>query len=192
MLQCVSPSEPTAEPREVSGTAGWPLHEGSAEEINEPPLTRVSPGLSAWLLWPLRFLFRSAEIWSFNRRFQNWRLKNPTKQFRDFYAEVIELKLLRGEKHASLGSNLRRLPFRRSGLHVFQMLREHGLRPDDVCVDYGCGTLRVGIHVINYLKPGAYWGLDSESILREGLNLVDDELVAEKIPHLRVISPQSV
>jgi hypothetical protein len=192
MLESVSPSEPTTGHRKVSRAAGSPLDESAAEEVKESRLPQVSPGLSARLLWPLRFPFRSARIWSSNRRFQNWRLKNPTKQFRDFYAEIEEPNLLRGKKHPSLGSNLRRMPFRQSGLSALQMLREHGLTPDDVCVDYGCGTLRVGIHVINYLKPGAYWGLDSEPILREGLKLVDADLIAERAPHLRVISPKSV
>ena len=104
----------------------------------------------------------------------------------------MEPRLLRGEKHASLGSNLLGKPFAESGLSTLQMLIEHGLTRDDVCVDYGCGTLRVGIQIINYLKPGAYWGLDSNPILREGLNLVDADLVAEKGSHLRVISPDSV
>jgi hypothetical protein len=50
----------------------------------------------------------------------------------------------------------------------------------------------VGIHLINYLKPGNYWGFDAESVLREGANLIGEHLIAEKIPHLRVISPESV
>lgn len=70
---------------------------------------------------------------------------------------------------------------------------ECGLKPGDACVDYGCGTLRVGLHVISYLGPGSYWGLDiADFLLDEGRKLIGDELWAEKRPQLRVISPQAV
>jgi hypothetical protein len=67
-----------------------------------------------------------------------------------------------------------------------------GLKPQDTCVDYGCGTLRVGIHLIDYLNPGCYWGLEiSDFLLREGRKLIGD-LSVEKRPNLRVISCQSI
>ena len=59
--------------------------------------------------------------------------------------------------------------------------------------DYGCGTLRLGVHIINYLPPGHYWGLDIERyLLEEGKKLVGTTLLPEKRPHLHVISPESV
>ncbi len=68
-----------------------------------------------------------------------------------------------------------------------------GLKADDTCVDYGCGTLRLGLYLIAYLRRGAYWGMDvSEFFLEEGRKLVGEDLWAEKQPHLRVICPQSV
>ena len=67
-----------------------------------------------------------------------------------------------------------------------------GLRPGDSCVDYGCGN-RVGIHAINYLGKGAYWGLDiSDFLLGEGCKLIGETLWQEKQPHLRTISDASV
>ncbi len=39
-------------------------------------------------------------------------------------------------------------------------LRRHGLQPADVLVDVGCGTLRGGIPIIDYLEPRHYVGID--------------------------------
>jgi SAM-dependent methyltransferase len=39
-------------------------------------------------------------------------------------------------------------------------LREHGLEPGHVLVDLGCGTLRGGIPIIEYLDAGSYLGID--------------------------------
>jgi len=54
-----------------------------------------------------------------------------------------------------------------SGRWAFSQLLSEGLKPDDVLVDYGCGTLRMGLHAIRYLAPGNYWGLDiNEKVLK--------------------------
>jgi cyclopropane fatty-acyl-phospholipid synthase-like methyltransferase len=39
-------------------------------------------------------------------------------------------------------------------------LREYGLEPGHVLVDVGCGTLRGGIPIIEYLDAGSYIGID--------------------------------
>jgi len=163
-----------------------------AEEVVDGRPTKSSPGRIGRLIWPARFLFRSAQIRHSNRRFENWRRKSPTKKFREFYAEVVELGLRRGEKHPSLGFNLPRKPFGESGFSELRRLVESGLTADDVYVDYGCGTLRVGVHIIKFLNPGNYWGFDAEAILREARHLIGDELITEKAPRLLAISRESV
>lgn len=66
-------------------------------------------------------------------------------------------------------------------------LEEHGLEPGHVLVDVGCGTLRGGIPIIEYLDEGGYIGIDvrPEAIaearreLREhGLEHKQPELIA--------------
>jgi hypothetical protein len=52
------------------------------------------------------------------------------------------------------------------------------------------GTLRVGVHLIKYLKAGCYWGLDISEF--EGQSLIGNELWLEKQPNLKVISDKSV
>lgn len=41
-------------------------------------------------------------------------------------------------------------------------LVQQGLRPEDVVVDVACGSLRGGVHLIRYLKPGHYLGIDKK------------------------------
>ena len=95
--------------------------------------------------------------------------------------------------HSTIGGNLRSGEFERAGRDEFSELVKHGLQPDHLCVDFGCGTLRVGQHLIRYLGPSAYWGLDiAEHLLDTGRSLIGSDLIAEKTPNLRVISSDSV
>ena len=81
-----------------------------------------------------------------------------------------------------------------SGRQTFDLLvSRYHIDPGDVCVEYGCGTLRVGRHAIAYLEPGHYWGLDiAQSFLDGGLALIGADVVAQKMPALRIISEWSV
>ena len=76
-----------------------------------------------------------------------------------------------------------------SGRWAFSQLLSEGLKPDDVLVDYGCGTLRMGLHAIRYLAPGNYWGLDINEKVLEYASTLASPLA--KL-HLRIISPASV
>jgi hypothetical protein len=125
--------------------------------------------------------------------FERWQQENPDKGFSDFFGETAKRKLAKGGAAPSLGSNLSTGLFGESGKKSFETLIRHGLKSTDTLVDYGCGTLRIGIHAIKYLQPGCYWGLDVEqSLLDEGRTLIGETLWEEKQPNLRVISPASV
>jgi len=51
----------------------------------------------------------------------------------------------------------------------------------------------MGVHAIDYLGAGLYWGMDvSGVLLKQGRALIGDKLWEEKRPHLRVISAESV
>jgi len=61
-----------------------------------------------------------------------------------------------------------------------------GLRPHHVLLDIACGSLRAGVHLIPYLEPGHYLGLEKERRLVE-LGLADElgpVRVAERRPEL--------
>jgi hypothetical protein len=126
--------------------------------------------------------------------YADWLQHNPGGTFKGYYTKMVSSGLDAGKAHASLGGKLKGgQAFEAAGLGNFNLLMEQGLRPDHVCVDYGCGTLRVGLHVIRYLEPDCYWGFDiSDRFLQKGLELVGEELVAAKHPRLRVISTESV
>jgi len=128
-----------------------------------------------------------------NAKFEEWRKQNPTKQFKDYFAEGVKPMIDRGKVHASLGGNLIEGSHGEVGQGFLRVLIARGLKPGDVCVDYGCGTLRLGVHVMKYLRAGAYWGMDvAEFLLEEGRALVGGDVLAERRPSLRVISPEAV
>ncbi len=125
--------------------------------------------------------------------FETWKTANPFGSFKDYFAETTETQLKKGKSSVRLGANLRGGKFTEQGANFFRKLQNWGLTEDDICVDYGCGTLRVGLHVVDFLRPGAYWGFDiSDFLLEEGRKLIGEELWAEKRPNLRVISPETV
>jgi hypothetical protein len=82
---------------------------------------------------------------------KKWRKQTPSEPFKDYFAASVEAKLRGGKPHASLGGNLLDGEYGVSGASHFKRLVDFGLNPGDTCVDYGCGTLRVGIHAITYL-----------------------------------------
>lgn len=51
----------------------------------------------------------------------------------------------------------------------FKFLVSHGLRPEHVCLDIACGSLRAGVRLIPYLDTGHYLGLDiADELIRHG------------------------
>lgn len=76
------------------------------------------------------------------------------------------------------------------GHGAFQLflLKTMGLRPFHSVLDVGCGPLRGGIHVIAYLDPGRYCGVDfNESFVRAATRRVRAEGLSGKNPVLRAI-----
>jgi len=67
-------------------------------------------------------------------------------------------------------------------------LKQVGLQPDHYFLDLGCGTLRGGIPVIQYLKEGRYYGIDvREEALEEGKKELFEAKLAHKNPVLKHI-----
>ncbi|MDQ7247040.1 SAM-dependent methyltransferase [Dongia sedimenti] len=135
-------------------------------------------------------------------RYRVWRLRHPDGSHGDYYAERIAQRLDRGQGHATLGLQERKrtadstrgagggdLDIWQRGSGTFQFLRAYGLDPLHKVVDYGCGSLRIGMHFIDHLAPKRYWGVDvTRRFFEDGLRLLDERLVAEKAPRLEVIS----
>ncbi len=68
-------------------------------------------------------------------------------------------------------------------------LRSRGLEPHHRLVDIGCGTLRGGIPLIEYLEPGGYVGIDAREVaIAEAGKELREAGLADKAPSL-IASP---
>ena len=69
----------------------------------------------------------------------------------------------------------------------FQFMKAQGLLPQHKLVDVGCGAMRGGLHFVNYLNNGNYFGLDSNRSLIEAAKVeLDDKGLLAKSPSLLV------
>ncbi len=120
--------------------------------------------------------------------YRRWLKQHEGSDFKQFYIDTIEHCLVgEGRPHSTLGPQ----PiWERQADAILRQLVGLGLRRGDTVVDYGCGTLREGIHLIRYLEEGGYVGLDiDERILDAGRRLAGPELLADKKPCLAVVTP---
>ena len=66
-------------------------------------------------------------------------------------------------------------------------LRKHGLEPRHFLVDIGCGVLRGGVPIIDYLDEGHYYGIEARpKALEEGRKELHESKLEHKKPQLRV------
>ena len=66
-----------------------------------------------------------------------------------------------------------------------RFLKHVGLKPEHYLMDIGCGTLRGGIPLIEYLQPGRYFGLESrEAVLDEARKELQEHGLELKLPRL--------
>lgn len=145
----------------------------------------------------LRVLLSAAII---RLRFRHWLRRHPGTSFSRFYAGTIVARLNAGRAHHSLGkrqftesgrsgADWTAETFAERGRDQTNLLLELGLRPTDRCIDYGCGSLRIGQHLIRLLPPAHYCGLDvTDRFFLDGLSLIEPALIADKKPQLAVIS----
>ncbi|MGI5163890.1 class I SAM-dependent methyltransferase [Spirillospora sp. CA-253888] len=73
----------------------------------------------------------------------------------------------------------------RIGRLQFDYLLDHGLKPSDRVLDIGCGNLRAGHLLVEYLDPGHYYGLDiSPDILFAAQDTLTRHALQDRLPHL--------
>jgi hypothetical protein len=139
-------------------------------------------------------------------RFAAWRRANPGKTYGDYYGHRLSARLARGGSHKTLGAKVHRPgdagaaarryateQFAQRGARYRDWFFSRGVSSETSCVDYGCGSLRVGQHFIRHLEPGRWMGLDVvEAFYRDGLALIEPETIAEKRPDFAVISPEAL
>jgi hypothetical protein len=142
---------------------------------------------------------RAVPIWISDRRFRRWKHEHPGASFADFYVADAERKLRKRRPHSTLGvrgwagrgSNeidWDHESFAARGLVNWRQIVALGLEPHMRCVDYGCGSLRLGQHAIRFLETANYFGIDlTDSFIHAGLPLLPADLVATKKPKFGVI-----
>jgi hypothetical protein len=138
--------------------------------------------------------------------FLYWKLRHPGAKFSDYYAGRIADSLRRGGTHKTLGDKAFlsgsltsdavkksvETHQKRGGIY-FDVAINHGLKPHHNCIDYGCGSLRVGQHFIDYLDAQKYTGVDVVSDFYEaGISLLKPGTIERKQPKFYVISPAAL
>jgi hypothetical protein len=118
-------------------------------------------------------------------RYPLWRVRHPFAPYELYYAWVVTRKLRRGRAHPAIGPAAKAA---RGEREMIKVMLQHGLQRHHTFVDYGCGSLRLGRPIIEFLEPGKFWGLDlAQEFLEAGLDHVGSDLAAKKRPNLRVI-----
>jgi SAM-dependent methyltransferase len=114
-------------------------------------------------------------------------------RFSDHYVSCVASKLAEERVHKTLGRTEWSAGKLEEQKRCVERLRYWGLKPYHRCVDYGCGSLRIGQHLIPFLNRGNYIGLDvTATFFPGGLGLLGEELVREKRPNLLVIRPETI
>ena len=123
-----------------------------------------------------------------------WRLCHPFRPFSEYYARTVGGFLENGGAHATLGSNIRNEDtYQRTAEIQLAFLQSRGLRPTSRIIDYGCGSLRLGKLLIDFLEPDGYIGLDAtDQFYAPALASLDRELRDTKRPRCYTISPEVI
>ena len=107
--------------------------------------------------------------------FLSWRYRH--RPYIEYYRAIMKRRTRRDPKTAVGGNWGHRGQFDR--------LLKYGLKPEHWLFDIGCGSLRGGLHFIDYLLPGHYTGNDiSEEILAAGREFLNEAGLREKNPRL--------
>lgn len=139
-------------------------------------------------------------------RYTLWRMSHRDGTYAEFYAQSIAARLERGGSHRTLGAQdywTEFLPyssatrdasdFRARGRNYFDWFLSRGLKPDMTCIDYGCGSLRVGQHFIEYLDTGRYLGLDIiDRFYRDGMSMMEGNVILRRQPRFLVITDEAL
>ena len=106
------------------------------------------------------------------------------------YVESVLRKLAQGQTHSTLGNNLHDEAYTRGKAADWakHLIDDFGLRPEHVCVEYGCGSLWAAEPVIAFLNPGQFIGLDVTHAFYEFGHQRIGDLLAEKRARFAVIS----
>jgi hypothetical protein len=118
-------------------------------------------------------------------RYPLWRLRHPLAPYETYYAWVVTRKLKQGQAHPAIGPAAKAA---RGEREMIKVLLQHGLQRHHTFIDYGCGSLRLGRPLVQFLQPGKFWGLDiAQEFLDQGIRYIGPDLNRRRRPNFRVI-----
>lgn len=97
-------------------------------------------------------------------------------EINSYYDPAYAASLADGKTHRSAIGGL----WEPMGILQRDFLIQQGLKPGDRLLDIGCGSLRLGTKVVDYLEPGNYFGCDLvEAVLDAGYRceLTDEQRI---------------
>ena len=110
-------------------------------------------------------------------------MQSPVKAINDYYERQLTPEEIAAGEHKNFVGGL----WREIGSLQFAFLRQNGLLPQHKLLDIGCGALRCGIPIIEYLDAGNYYGVDiNASLIEAGRHELKQERLTSKQPHLLV------
>jgi hypothetical protein len=96
------------------------------------------------------------------------------------YSKELSSEEIRNKEHRALFGGL----WDELGRLQLEFLVEAGLEPRHKLLDIGCGCLRGGIHYLDYLDEGNYFGLDVNSSLIEAGKIEVEEAGRTRLERL--------
>jgi hypothetical protein len=105
------------------------------------------------------------------------------------YLAAMATKLASGLPHSTLGPAIRDEAYTRAKAERWaNRMIEYGLKPDHLCVEYGCGSLWAAEPIIRYLQSNRFYGVDITDQFYEIGRARLADLIAEKHVRLAVIA----
>lgn len=104
------------------------------------------------------------------------------KGINDYFKNLTD-KQIENKEHRDFVGGL----WEEVGQLQLNFLQKNGLKQDSLLLDIGCGSLRGGLHFINYLNPRCYFGLDiNPSLIRAGETEIKEANLTDKQASLLV------
>ncbi|MDD5475921.1 MAG: class I SAM-dependent methyltransferase, partial [Syntrophales bacterium] len=95
---------------------------------------------------------------------------------------LTEIELRTGRHRQWVGGD-----WERKGKIQIDFLRQRGLMPHHRLLDVGCGVLRGGLHFMEYLDSGNYYGIEArKGHIEAGRWEIEQARLGHKNPHLLV------
>jgi SAM-dependent methyltransferase len=122
------------------------------------------------------------------RAADDWKARHPEATYGHYFAERMVSVIARDAAQKTIGRKISDHSAR-MGERIAAEFIDLGIERGDVVVDYGCGTLRVGRHLIDYLDAGRFVGLDLDTQIVAAAEALLGADQRAKRPLLEAIGP---